>query len=79
MSVIGVRLYYHYCPSVTRNLARFPKTVSDGDLGSLIPVVGKCVPNAFYSNNEGIEIIILCCCETDRLALSPRCGCESRV
>lgn len=53
MSLIGMKLYYHYCPETTYNLTYFPKTVAGGEVASLVSVDGKCVSNAIYTNNEG--------------------------
>ncbi|XP_076803976.1 ephrin type-A receptor 4-A-like [Clavelina lepadiformis] len=52
MSLMSLKLYYHYCPEITYNLAYFPKTVAGGQVASLIPVDGKCVSNAIYSGTE---------------------------
>jgi len=53
MSIMSMKLYYHYCPEITHNMAYFPKTVAGGDLASLIQVDGRCVSNAVYSNSDG--------------------------
>jgi len=52
MSLMSVKLYFHYCPEVTRNLAFFPMTSAGGESASLVSVNGKCVENAIYANNE---------------------------
>jgi len=54
MSLMSMKLYYRFCPETTHNLAYFPKTVSGGEVASLISVDGKCVSNAMYTNNEGV-------------------------
>ena len=55
MSLMSLKLYYHYCPEITRNLTYFPKTAAGGMAASLVSVNGTCVPNAVYANNEGMQ------------------------
>ncbi len=52
MSILKVRLYYHYCPQITRNLAHFARTVVGAKPASLVAVDGTCTANA-VSKSEG--------------------------
>ena len=46
MSLVSMKLYYHFCPDTVMNLANFKATVAGGEITSLVPVKGSCVPNA---------------------------------
>uniref|UniRef100_H2YLK2 receptor protein-tyrosine kinase n=1 Tax=Ciona savignyi TaxID=51511 RepID=H2YLK2_CIOSA len=52
MSLMSLKLYYYYCPETTHNLAYFSRTLSGGEVASLVAQSGKCVSNSVYSNNE---------------------------
>ena len=52
MSLVSMKLYYQFCPAITVKLAHFPATVAGGEVASLVPVQGKCVPNAEKVGNE---------------------------
>ena len=46
LSIQKIRIFYNYCPEVTRNLVSFPKTVSGNRNSDLFKVEGKCAPNS---------------------------------
>ena len=49
-----IRLFYNYCPEVSRDLVHFPRTVAGGEQASLVAVNGQCVANSVpKDNNEG--------------------------
>ncbi|GAB0189036.1 ephrin type-A receptor 5 [Grus japonensis] len=43
IALVSVRVYYKKCPSVIRNLARFPDTITGADSSQLLEVSGVCV------------------------------------
>ena len=52
MSLVSMKLYYQFCPDTIMKLAHFPATVAGGEVASLVPVKGQCVPNAEKVGNE---------------------------
>ncbi|XP_053559248.1 ephrin type-A receptor 5 isoform X3 [Bombina bombina] len=43
IALVSVRVYYKKCPSVVRNLAFFPDTITGADSSQLLEVSGSCV------------------------------------
>ena len=55
MSLISLRVYYHYCPDTNDSLASFPMTLSSEQPGDIRKVTGECVANAaIWSPHKGI-------------------------
>ena len=46
VALMHVRIYYMFCPEVTKNLAIFPATTSGSEVTSLVEAKGVCVPFA---------------------------------
>ncbi|XP_043917782.1 ephrin type-A receptor 2 [Protopterus annectens] len=69
VALISVRIYYKKCPSVVRELARFPETITGKDSQALDKVHGSCVENAIgtvsptiYCNAEGEWLVPISDC-----------------
>ena len=54
MSIMKVRLYYHYCPAAAKNLTVYPRTVAGGLTADLVKVTGSCVDNAIVKEGKDI-------------------------
>lgn len=53
MSLISLRIFYHYCPETNIALVNFPRTSAADEIASLVTVEGRCVANAVKANDEG--------------------------
>ena len=50
LSIQKIKIFYNYCPEITRNLVTFPETVSGAGHADLVKVEGKCLPNSVKSS-----------------------------
>ncbi|XP_061592924.1 ephrin type-B receptor 2-like isoform X2 [Cololabis saira] len=74
MSLVAVRVFYRKCPTVTRNGAVFPETLSGAESASLVAARGNCVPNG-----EEVDVPIKLYCNGDGEWMVPigRCLCKA--
>ncbi|KAF4078115.1 hypothetical protein AMELA_G00195760 [Ameiurus melas] len=74
MSLIAVRVFFRKCPSIVRNGAIFPETLSGAESTSLVAARGTCIPNG-----EEVDVPIKLYCNGDGEWLVPigRCMCKA--
>uniref|UniRef100_A0AAQ5YPA6 receptor protein-tyrosine kinase n=1 Tax=Amphiprion ocellaris TaxID=80972 RepID=A0AAQ5YPA6_AMPOC len=74
MSLLAVRVFYKKCPSVVRNFAFFPETLTGAESTSLVIARGSCIPNA-----EEVDVPIKLYCNGDGEWMVPigSCSCKA--
>uniref|UniRef100_A0A6I8RVB8 receptor protein-tyrosine kinase n=1 Tax=Xenopus tropicalis TaxID=8364 RepID=A0A6I8RVB8_XENTR len=72
IALVSVRVYYKKCPSVVRNLAVFPDTITGADSSQLLEVSGLCVNNSVKEEAPKMH----CSAEGEWLVPIGKCMCE---
>ncbi|KAM6206296.1 ephrin type-A receptor 5 isoform 9-T10 [Sarcoramphus papa] len=73
IALVSVRVYYKKCPSVIRNLARFPDTITGADSSQLLEVSGICVNHSVTDEAPKMH----CSAEGEWLVPIGKCLCEA--
>ncbi|XP_078532370.1 ephrin type-A receptor 5 isoform X2 [Lissotriton helveticus] len=72
IALVSVRVYYKKCPSVVRNLAIFPDTITGSDSSQLLEVSGLCVNNSVTDEPPRMH----CSAEGEWLVPIGKCLCQ---
>ncbi|XP_053317672.1 ephrin type-A receptor 5 [Spea bombifrons] len=72
IALVSVRVYYKKCPSVVRNLALFPDTITGADSSQLLEVSGMCVNNSVTDEAPKMH----CSAEGEWLVPIGKCMCQ---
>ncbi|KAM6401669.1 ephrin type-A receptor 5 isoform 14-T14 [Pluvialis apricaria] len=73
IALVSVRVYYKKCPSVIRNLARFPDTITGADSSQLLEVSGVCVNHSVTDEAPKMH----CSAEGEWLVPIGKCLCKA--
>ncbi|XP_027311786.2 ephrin type-A receptor 5 isoform X14 [Anas platyrhynchos] len=73
IALVSVRVYYKKCPSVVRNLARFPDTITGADSSQLLEVSGVCVNHSVTDEAPKMH----CSAEGEWLVPIGKCLCKA--
>ncbi|XP_043916864.1 ephrin type-A receptor 5 isoform X2 [Protopterus annectens] len=73
IALVSVRVYYKKCPSVVRNLALFPDTITGADSSQLLEVSGSCVNNSVADDPPRMH----CSAEGEWLVPIGKCMCKA--
>ncbi|XP_039606723.1 ephrin type-A receptor 5 isoform X1 [Polypterus senegalus] len=73
IALVSVRVYYKKCPSVIRNLALFPDTITGADSSQLLEVSGSCVNNSVADEPPRMH----CSAEGEWLVPIGKCMCQA--
>ncbi|KAM9662196.1 ephrin type-A receptor 5 isoform 8-T8 [Morphnus guianensis] len=73
IALVSVRVYYKKCPSVIRNLARFPDTITGADSSQLLEVSGICVNHSVTDEAPKMH----CSAEGEWLVPIGKCLCKA--
>ncbi|XP_064306248.1 ephrin type-A receptor 5 isoform X7 [Phalacrocorax carbo] len=73
IALVSVRVYYKKCPSVIRNLARFPDTITGADSSQLLEVSGVCVNHSVTEEAPKMH----CSAEGEWLVPIGKCLCKA--
>ncbi|XP_065490912.1 ephrin type-A receptor 5 isoform X2 [Caloenas nicobarica] len=73
IALVSVRVYYKKCPSVIRNLAHFPDTVTGADSSQLLEVSGICVDHSVTDEAPKMH----CSAEGEWLVPIGKCLCKA--
>ncbi|XP_065693411.1 ephrin type-A receptor 5 isoform X20 [Patagioenas fasciata] len=73
IALVSVRVYYKKCPSVIRNLARFPDTITGADSSQLLEVSGICVDHSVTDEAPKMH----CSAEGEWLVPIGKCLCKA--
>ncbi|XP_067993487.1 ephrin type-A receptor 5 isoform X6 [Melanerpes formicivorus] len=73
IALVSVRVYYKKCPSVVRNLARFPDTITGADSSQLLEVAGVCVDHSVTEEAPKMH----CSAEGEWLVPIGKCLCKA--
>ncbi|XP_054020816.1 ephrin type-A receptor 5 isoform X6 [Dryobates pubescens] len=73
IALVSVRVYYKKCPSVVRNLARFPDTITGADSSQLLEVAGVCVDHSVTEEAPRMH----CSAEGEWLVPIGKCLCKA--
>ncbi|XP_036620933.1 ephrin type-A receptor 5-like [Trichosurus vulpecula] len=73
IALVSVRVYYKKCPSVVRNLALFPDTITGADSSQLLEVSGSCVNNSVTDEPPKMH----CSAEGEWLVPIGKCMCKA--
>ncbi|XP_033920602.1 ephrin type-A receptor 5 isoform X11 [Melopsittacus undulatus] len=73
IALVSVRVYYKKCPSVIRNLARFPDTITGADSSQLLEVSGVCVNHSVTDEAPKMH----CSAEGEWLVPIGKCMCKA--
>ncbi|XP_075463647.1 ephrin type-A receptor 5 isoform X2 [Ascaphus truei] len=72
IALVSVRVYYKKCPSVVRNLALFPDTITGADSSQLLEVSGLCVNHSMTEEAPKMH----CSAEGEWLVPIGKCMCQ---
>ncbi|KAG8454312.1 hypothetical protein GDO86_000816 [Hymenochirus boettgeri] len=72
IALVSVRVYYKRCPTVIRNLACFPDTITGADSSQLLEVSGSCVNNSVTDEAPKMH----CSAEGEWLVPIGKCMCQ---
>ncbi|XP_036238276.1 ephrin type-A receptor 5 isoform X8 [Molothrus ater] len=73
IALVSVRVYYKKCPSVIRNLARFPDTITGADSSQLLEVSGVCINHSVTEEAPKMH----CSAEGEWLVPIGKCLCKA--
>ncbi|XP_050804186.1 ephrin type-A receptor 5 isoform X9 [Gopherus flavomarginatus] len=73
IALVSVRVYYKKCPSVIRNLALFPDTITGADSSQLLEVSGSCVNHSVTDEPPKMH----CSAEGEWLVPIGKCMCKA--
>ncbi|XP_050193696.1 ephrin type-A receptor 5 isoform X11 [Myiozetetes cayanensis] len=73
IALVSVRVYYKKCPSVIRNLARFPDTITGADSSQLLEVSGVCINHSVTEEAPKMH----CSAEGEWLVPIGKCLCQA--
>ncbi|XP_071598867.1 ephrin type-A receptor 5 isoform X17 [Heliangelus exortis] len=73
IALVSVRVYYKKCPSVIRNLAHFPDTITGADSSQLLEVSGICVNHSVTEEAPKMH----CSAEGEWLVPIGKCLCKA--
>ncbi|XP_031798202.1 ephrin type-A receptor 5 isoform X5 [Sarcophilus harrisii] len=73
IALVSVRVYYKKCPSVVRNLALFPDTITGADSSQLLEVSGSCVNHSVTDEPPKMH----CSAEGEWLVPIGKCMCKA--
>ncbi|XP_078004925.1 ephrin type-A receptor 5 isoform X7 [Phascolarctos cinereus] len=73
IALVSVRVYYKKCPSVVRNLAVFPDTITGADSSQLLEVSGSCVNHSVTDEAPKMH----CSAEGEWLVPIGKCMCKA--
>ncbi|XP_074850000.1 ephrin type-A receptor 5 isoform X4 [Carettochelys insculpta] len=73
IALVSVRVYYKKCPSVIRNLALFPDTITGADSSQLLEVSGECVNHSVTDEPPKMH----CSAEGEWLVPIGKCMCKA--
>ncbi|XP_051472947.1 ephrin type-A receptor 5 isoform X11 [Apus apus] len=73
IALVSVRVYYKKCPSVIRNLAHFPDTITGADSSQLLEVSGVCVNHSVTEEAPKMH----CSAEGEWLVPIGKCLCKA--
>uniref|UniRef100_A0A8C8AXZ8 receptor protein-tyrosine kinase n=1 Tax=Otus sunia TaxID=257818 RepID=A0A8C8AXZ8_9STRI len=73
IALVSVRVYYKKCPSVIRNLARFPDTITGADSSQLLEVSGICINHSVTDEAPKMH----CSAEGEWLVPIGKCLCKA--
>ncbi|KAK2541703.1 hypothetical protein Q9233_000609 [Columba guinea] len=73
IALVSVRVYYKKCPSVIRNLAHFPDTITGADSSQLLEVSGICVDHSVTDEAPKMH----CSAEGEWLVPIGKCLCKA--
>ncbi|KAJ7407469.1 EPH receptor A5 [Willisornis vidua] len=73
IALVSVRVYYKKCPSVIRNLARFPDTITGADSSQLLEVAGVCINHSVTEEAPKMH----CSAEGEWLVPIGKCLCKA--
>ncbi|XP_032853624.2 ephrin type-A receptor 5 isoform X8 [Tyto alba] len=73
IALVSVRVYYKKCPSVIRNLARFPDTITGADSSQLLEVSGICIDHSVTDEAPKMH----CSAEGEWLVPIGKCLCKA--
>nr|XP_006000746.1 PREDICTED: ephrin type-A receptor 5 isoform X1 [Latimeria chalumnae] len=73
IALVSVRVYYKKCPSIVRNLALFPDTITGADSSQLLEVMGSCVNNSVPEEHPRMH----CSAEGEWLVPIGKCMCQA--
>ncbi|KAM9143485.1 ephrin type-A receptor 5 isoform 7-T7 [Pangshura tecta] len=73
IALVSVRVYYKKCPSVIRNLALFPDTITGADSSQLLEVSGLCVNHSMTDEPPKMH----CSAEGEWLVPIGKCMCKA--
>ncbi|XP_064004623.1 ephrin type-A receptor 5 isoform X7 [Pogoniulus pusillus] len=73
IALVSVRVYYKKCPSVVRNLARFPDTITGADSSQLLEVAGVCIDHSVTEEAPRMH----CSAEGEWLVPIGKCLCKA--
>ncbi|XP_073196340.1 ephrin type-A receptor 5 isoform X8 [Lepidochelys kempii] len=73
IALVSVRVYYKKCPSIIRNLALFPDTITGADSSQLLEVSGSCVNHSVTDEPPKMH----CSAEGEWLVPIGKCMCKA--
>lgn len=73
IALVSVRVFYKKCPTVVKNLAIFPDTITGSDSSQLLEVLGTCVNNSVAEELPRMH----CSAEGEWLVPIGRCMCQA--
>ncbi|XP_015219382.1 ephrin type-A receptor 5 isoform X2 [Lepisosteus oculatus] len=73
IALVSVRVYYKKCPTVIKNLAVFPDTITGADSSQLLEVAGTCVNNSVAEELPRMH----CSAEGEWLVPIGKCICQA--
>ncbi|XP_075785368.1 ephrin type-A receptor 5 isoform X11 [Pelodiscus sinensis] len=73
IALVSVRVYYKKCPSIIRNLALFPDTITGADSSQLLEVSGVCVNHSVTDEPPKMH----CSAEGEWLVPIGKCLCKA--
>ncbi|XP_014743745.1 PREDICTED: ephrin type-A receptor 5 isoform X7 [Sturnus vulgaris] len=73
IALVSVRVYYKKCPSVIRNLAHFPDTITGADSSQLLEVSGVCINHSVTEEAPKMH----CSAEGEWLVPIGKCLCKA--
>ncbi|GAA6105361.1 ephrin type-A receptor 5 [Tachysurus ichikawai] len=73
IALVSVRVFYKKCPTVVKNLAVFPDTITGSDSSQLLEVSGTCVNNSVAEELPRMH----CSAEGEWLVPIGRCMCQA--
>ncbi|XP_060764840.1 ephrin type-A receptor 5 isoform X2 [Neoarius graeffei] len=73
IALVSVRVFYKKCPTVVKNLAVFPDTITGSDSSQLLEVLGTCVNNSVAEELPRMH----CSAEGEWLVPIGRCMCQA--